>query len=153
MDSGSVARQPDQRPVSLPSWKLKPEIAQRTQGLVVSGFADLPTGRALFLDITAAPAGGIWLGALAAVAPVTTAEPPAKEDPSAQPRAAALAFTWSGLQRMALPDTALASCARPFREGMFQEDRLRRLVLQLHIRPMPSVMTSRGHRLMTASPS
>jgi hypothetical protein len=27
------------------------------------------------------------------------------------------------------------------------------LVLQLHIRPMPSVMTSRGHRLMTASPS
>ena len=28
---------------------------------------------------------------------------------------------------MGLPETALASFSRPFREGMFQEDRLRRL--------------------------
>ena len=41
--------------------------------------------------------------------------------------AAALAFTWTGLQKMGLCADALASFSAPFREGMYQEDRLRRL--------------------------
>jgi len=111
-----------------PSWKLAPPIDKDTQGLVVAGFGHLETGRALFLEIrgpeTPEPRGA-WLRALKEVAPVTSAVPP--DNPNVQPRAAALAFTWTGLKRMGLPETALASFSRPFREGMFQEDRLRRL--------------------------
>ena len=124
MDTGSVA------PPQWPSWKLRPDIAGLTQGLMVNGFGDLPTGRTLFLQFggaEAAFAGGAWLRALEAVASVTPAVPPDKSMPGAQAQATALAITWAGLQRMGMPETALASFARPFREGMFQEDRLRRL--------------------------
>lgn len=125
----------DTRPVAgahkqWPSWKLAPPIDARVQGVVVSGFGDLATGRALLLEFQWADGGtdsGGWLKTLADVAPITSAQPPDKTDPNAQARAAALAFTWTGLQRMGLPDTALASFSRPFVEGMFQEDRLRRL--------------------------
>jgi deferrochelatase/peroxidase EfeB len=96
---------------------------------VVSGFGDLQTGRALLLECRApsGPGGGAWLDTLNKIAPITNAQPPAKSNPDAQVRAAALAFTWTGLQRLGLPSTALASFSRPFVEGMFQEDRLRRL--------------------------
>lgn len=115
-----------------PSWKLAQPIDGLVQGLVVSGFGDLETGRALLLEFQwpDAPGGtnpGAWLESLMEVAPITSAEPPDKSDPDAQARAAALAFTWTGLQRMGLPETALASFSRPYTEGMFQEDRLRRL--------------------------
>ena len=113
---------PVSKPVGAPpSWTLAPAIAAETQGLVVSGFAALPFGRALFLSIAAGAAGGGWLRRLAEVAPVTSAAgaPPA--------RAAAMAFTGTGLRRIGLGDPVLASFSRPFREGMFQEDRLRRL--------------------------
>lgn len=104
------------------SWKLRPPVDALTQALVVTGFGGLPTGRALFLELSAP--GGAWLTALSTVAPITTAEPPGQPEPD---RAAAIAFTWTGLKTMGLADTALASFARPFREGMMQEDRLRRL--------------------------
>lgn len=107
------------------SWKLSPEIAVQTQGLVVSGFGALPHGRALFVELGGG--GGGWLAALEKVAPVTPAVPPGQNDPDGQQQATAIAFTGSGLARMGLPPTALASFSRPFREGMFQEDRLRRL--------------------------
>jgi Dyp-type peroxidase family len=110
------------------TWKLAEAIAPLTQGLVVSGFGSLPTGRALFLEIGEPErpelGGGAWLRTLERVVPVTAAVPPTSGAPE---QAAALAFTGTGLRRMGLPDTALASFARPFREGMFQEDRLRRL--------------------------
>ena len=118
MDQGPVI----QASTGRSSWKLKPEIAALTQGLIVSGFAGLPKGRALLLTI-AKPAGGAWLRALDQIAPVTAAVPPA----NAQIKATALAFTWAGLQKMGLTSTALASFLTPFREGMMQEDRLRRL--------------------------
>ena len=115
-----------------PSWKLAPPNDALVQGLVVSGFGDLDTGRALLLEFCWPDAAGgtnpgSWLKTLMDVAPITSAQPPDKSDPGAQPRAAALAFAWTGLQRMGLPETALASFLRPFAEGMFQEDRLRRL--------------------------
>ena len=120
MDEGPVSAAGKSRP----SWKLAPPIAEATQGLVVTGFGNLETGRALFLEILAEKAGGGWLGALAEVAPITAAVPPPKDAPAAQARAAAIAFTWTGLARMGLDEAALASFSRPFREGMFQEDRL-----------------------------
>lgn len=123
MDEGPVSA-PGKSP---PSWKLAPPVAEATQGLVVTGFGNLETGRALFLEIEGDSFGGAWLRALAEVAPITAAVPPPKGAPAAQTRAAAIAFTWSGLARMGLDDSALASFSRPFREGMFQEDRLRRL--------------------------
>jgi Dyp-type peroxidase family len=109
-----------------PSWRLAPPIASQTQGFVVTGFGDLPTGRALLLRFgwaDAAPEG--WLGRLFAVAPITSAVPPATA--AAQTRAASIAFTGTGLRKMGLTEAALGSFLRPFHEGMFQEDRLRRL--------------------------
>lgn len=50
MDTGSVA------PPQWPSWKLRPDIAGLTQGLVVNGFGGLPTGRTLFLQFGGAEA-------------------------------------------------------------------------------------------------
>ena len=109
------------------SWKLSPAIAAQTQGLVVSGFGKLPKGCALLLNIGAIdPTGkprGEWLRVLDQIAPVTSAQKPDSDTT----QAAALAFTWTGLQVMGLAETALASFLPPFREGMMQEDRLRRL--------------------------
>jgi deferrochelatase/peroxidase EfeB len=125
MDAGPVA--PRQR---RPSWKLASGIAQATQGLVVTGFGSLPTGRALFLTFGAEErwsGGGAWLSTLDAIAPVSPAVPPDKASRRVPAPSVALALTWSGLQRMGLPETALASFSRPFREGMMQTDRLRRL--------------------------
>lgn len=123
------------RPVSEatlgPSWKLAPGADRATQGLVVTGFGKLPRGRALFLSLGNPEEpwlnGGAWLTALTAVAPITSAESPRHGGAQADEQAAALAFTWTGLQRMGLHGTALASFSRPFREGMTQVDRLRRL--------------------------
>ena len=127
MDTGPVV----QPPKAWPSWKLAPPIAALTQGLVVNGFGKLPTGWALFLEIgtpdTPELGGGAWLRTLESVIPVTPAMPPDRSDPDMQSQAAALAFSWTGLERMKLPETTLASFARHFREGMMQEDRLRRL--------------------------
>jgi Dyp-type peroxidase family len=121
----------DRRPVSEapgakgpPSWKLAHPHDTLTQGIVVSGFATLPTGRALFLEFqwdgVAKHGGGAWMQALEAVAPITDAD-------ARDPRSASLALTWEGMRRMGLDANSLASFDRPFKEGMFQEDRLRRL--------------------------
>jgi Dyp-type peroxidase family len=111
------------------SWKLKPPHDGLTQGIVVSGFNNLPSAQALFLfcdwpengpgDL-ATSGKGAWLQALRAVAPITDAD-------GSDARAAMLAFTWTGLQKIGLPADALATFSQPFREGMYQEDRLRRL--------------------------
>ena len=132
MDDGSLGRTvpsdaPSNAGSDAPSWKLAPAIAEQTQGLVVSGFGSLTKGCALFLNIgTADPLGGnrgAWLGVLDQIAPITSAQPSA----ASASQAAALAFTWTGLQVMGMAETSLASFLSPFREGMMQEDRLRRL--------------------------
>ncbi|HVF83317.1 MAG TPA: hypothetical protein VM913_03990 [Sphingomicrobium sp.] len=104
------------------NWKLADPIDAQTQAIVISGFGGLGTGRALFLQVS--NSGGDWLTALRKVAPISTAEPPTEAEAK---RSAAIAFTWSGLQAMGLDARALASFSDPFREGMLQEDRLRRL--------------------------
>jgi len=101
------------------SWSLRPEHARETQGLVVSSFAHLPAAEAMFLRLDRAD--GAWLRALREVAPVTAAD--SKENEAST----AIAFTWSGLKMLGLDKDALASFSRPFREGMHQEDRRRRL--------------------------
>ena len=115
MDQGPVT------PVVSGSWKLQSDIAALAQGLIVSGFGNLPKGRALLLTLS--NPGGAWLGTLDQVACITNATPPS----SPSSKAAALGFTHAGLQMMGLTDTALASFVTPFREGMMQQDRLRRL--------------------------
>ena len=105
---------------SRPSWKLRQPHDAQTQGIVVTGFGTLPWAEALFLQSTREGAG--WIAALREAAPITDAA--GKGD---QPRAATLAFTCAGLATLKLPDKALDSFAAPFREGMYQEDRLRRL--------------------------
>ena len=101
-----------------PSWKLKAPHDAGTQGIVVSGFSDLPYAEAVFLHASQPGAG--WIGALRSAAPITDAK-------AKQARAAALAFTCSGLAKLGLGDEALDTFSAPFREGMYQEDRLRRL--------------------------
>jgi deferrochelatase/peroxidase EfeB len=124
MDAGPVnATGPEQ---GAPRWKLDDEIAKRTQGIVVTGFGRLPSGTALFLELPETVGGG-WIAALQKVENVTPADPLYQSRDPSRPRALAIAFTWTGLARLGMPETALASFSRPFREGMFQEDRLRRL--------------------------
>ena len=119
-----------ERPVSTqdwrsrPGWKLQPPLDEQTQAIVVGGFGGLPTGRALFLEF-GWPADdgkgkGAWLQTLQRVAPVTDAD-------GREQRATALAFTYTGIAKMGLRDETLKSFSAPFREGMYQEDRLRRL--------------------------
>jgi deferrochelatase/peroxidase EfeB len=112
-----------------PSWKLKPPHDQDTQGIVVSGFNALPSAQALFLfcdwpengpDGPVQRGKGAWLQALYSVAPISDADAPDE-------RAASLAFTWTGLQKIGVPAEVLATFSTPFCEGMYQEDRLRRL--------------------------
>lgn len=104
------------------SWALAPPHNKNVQGLVVSGFAKQPSARALFLEFNFDKdhKGCGWLKALTSIAPITDADGP-------DPRCAALGFTWSGLSKMGLDAHSLDSFDRPFKEGMFQEDRLRRL--------------------------
>ena len=112
-----------------PSWKLRAPHDRIAQAIVVSGFNHLPSAQALFLffdwrengpgdPVTAGK--GAWLQALHAIAPITAAE-------GKERRVATVAFTWTGLQKLGLPVDALATFSQPFREGMYQEDRLRRL--------------------------
>lgn len=112
-----------------PAWKLKPPHDALTQGIVVSGFSKLPSAEALFLFCDwpengsngppSSGKGGAWLKTLNTVAPITDAD-------GSDQRAASIAFTWTGLQKLGLSADTLAFSA-PFREGMYQEDRLRRL--------------------------
>ena len=122
MGAGSVTASPVKERLS---WRLKPPHDQQTQGIVVSGFSRLPAGKALFLHCDGpaeTDAGrGSWLQTLMKVAPITAS------DGKPETRAAAIAFTWTGLQKAGLSPEALATFAAPFREGMYQEDRLRRL--------------------------
>ena len=97
MDSGPVSGRTDTRQ----SWRLAAPHDAMTQGLVVSGFASLPTGRALFLRIKAEATRSGWLRALGDVAPITDAD-------GRDPAAAAIAFTHAGLVSMGLPQAALA---------------------------------------------
>jgi Dyp-type peroxidase family len=119
----------DQRPVSTSKpdpakWRLASPHDVNTQGLVVSGFCESPVCRALFLEFgwrnDPKWGGGAWLKALTGVAPITDSD-------GKDPRCAAIGFTWLGLRKMGLNANTLASFDRPFMEGMFQEDRLRRL--------------------------
>jgi Dyp-type peroxidase family len=111
-----------------PSWRLTSPYDELTQGIVISGFSEVPSARALFLffDWPENEPGakllgqGAWLQALFSVAPITDAD--GKDE-----HPASLAFTFTGLQKMGLPPEALATFSQPFREGMYQEDRLRRL--------------------------
>ena len=126
MGEGSVTMPATQKP---PSWKLMQPHDKLTQGIVVSGFANLPSAQALFLCCdwpengpagTHAEGNAAWLKTLRSIAPITDAD--ARDE-----RAASLAFTWTGLQKIGLSQDALATFSAPFREGMYQEDRLRRL--------------------------
>lgn len=106
-----------------PAWKLKAPHDAWTQGMVVSGFGHLPAAKALFLACDGGGDdghGGRWLRTLDGVAPVSDAD--GKDE-----RAAAIAFTYTGLQKLGLSPEVLATFSAPFREGMYQEDRLRRL--------------------------
>ena len=137
MGAGSVTNPSDKAP----SWKLASPHDKEVQGLVVSGFNALPSALALFLEFgPKQPAGaagqesaGNWLQALMAVAPITDADGPDE-------RAACIAFTWTGLQNLGLPDAVLASFSAPFREGMYQEDRLRRLGDKINDAWQPTVI-------------
>jgi Dyp-type peroxidase family len=114
MDPGSVTAASQSR-----SWRLKGKEAEQAQGLIVSPFADLPDAEALFLRLPD-KAGGAWLKALREHVKISDATGPT-------PSAAAIAFTCTGLAAMGLEPEILATFSAPFREGMHQADRRRRL--------------------------
>lgn len=105
------------------TWKLRGDIADDTQGFVASGFGRLEHGVALFIELRDT-SGAKWLRAISQDFPVTTA---AETSGPAVPQAVSLAFTCTGLEKIGLSQDVLASFSAPFREGMMQQDRLRRL--------------------------
>lgn len=106
------------------------------QTIVQTGFPWLAHGTALF--IYSAARRPRWVPALRRVAPITCghykSEQPAEwagpnsvEAWTKTQRAAAIAFTATGLEKLGVPAKALDSFATAFREGMHQTDRRRRL--------------------------
>ena len=113
-----------------PSWRLKPPHDSADAGHRASAASPIcRRPKALFLcstgrrmDPATAVAGkGAWLQALEAVAPITDAD---GKDERARPRSPS---PGPACRSRALGDDALATFSAPFREGMYQEDRLRRL--------------------------
>ena len=104
------------------SWKLDPAIAPQTQGIIVSPFSSLDAAEALFLSLENT-ATGAWLQALRGELDISDAT----DEKGERTANAAIAFTWSGLKLMGLAEQALASFSVPFRQGMHQPDRQRRL--------------------------
>lgn len=117
MGTGPVTRSAGSRR----RWTLNAETAARTQGLIASHFGHLPCAAALLLALPPG-CGGDWLRRLQIAVPISDAGG-SREDVEA----ATLAFTWTGLATMGLPASALDSFSAPFREGMHQLDRRRRL--------------------------
>ncbi len=114
----------------LGSWRLAPDYAASTQGLIVSPFAHLPQAVALLLDTGAAP-GGAWLRRLCdpsegGVA-ITDAMGKSRAADGSVAGCAAIAFTAPGLTQLGLDATVLASFPAPFTEGMHAPNRRRRL--------------------------
>ena len=101
------------------TWKLTVEHGARAQGLVVSAFRHLPHAEALLVTLPTG-GGGKWLADLERVAPVTAADRKTES-------ATAIACTASGLATMGLPAETLATFSAPFREGMHDVNRQRRL--------------------------
>lgn len=122
MDGGSLTPGPIAagRGGRRPTWKLRDDIAPKVQGIAVTGFGELPEGRALFLELPE-PCSGAWIAAVEAIVPVTSAVPQVVD------AACAIALSASALRKMRFDAATLATFSRPFREGMFQVDRLRRL--------------------------
>ena len=91
-----------------PTWKLREDIAPKVQGIAVTGFGELPEGRALFLELPE-PCSGAWIAAIESVVPVTSAVPRVAD------AACALAFSASALRKMGFDATTLASFSQPLR--------------------------------------
>lgn len=106
------------------TWKLAPEVARNTQAIVSAGIGRLEHGMALFLELPP-DCGGAWLKSLLDKAPVTAAADIGGD--SHLDQALTVAFTGMGLRHMGLSKAVMATFAAPFQEGMYQEDRLRRL--------------------------
>lgn len=114
----------DRDAFSTHGWGLATDAWADVQGLVYSGYGTLPWAQALFLDLTHAQSG--WLTSLRAVAPITDGRP-IVEPKVCVDKAAAIAFTGTGLAAMGLGEDALKTFSLPFREGMHQQNRRRRL--------------------------
>jgi Dyp-type peroxidase family len=119
MGAGPVAKA---KPSGSTSWKLETQVAKQTQGLVVSAFAGLPVAEALFLALDPG-IGGAWLTTLRSELDISDAN----DEKGERRSATAIAFTWSGLKAMGLDADTLETFSPPFREGMHQPDRQRRL--------------------------
>lgn len=111
--------EPLAKPSTVSRWGLPDEAASDIQGLVVSPFAHLPYGIAVFITLNEG-CGGAWLKGLLAAGMVTDATEKAASS-------GALALTYAGLKRMGLAEDVLATFSTPFREGMTDPDRGRRL--------------------------
>lgn len=110
---------PGTKPSTVSRWGLPDEAASDIQGLVVSPFAHLPYGMAVFITLDK-DCGGAGLKGLLVAGMVTDATEKAEYS-------GALALTYAGLKPMGLADDVLGTFSTPFREGMTDPDRERRL--------------------------
>lgn len=100
------------------------------QGIILSGYGYLPASKYLFLHIKDSTKAKEWLNQLVTTAPeITTCNwNTGISEYAVRPEYAVnIAFTYQGLQKLRLPQTALDTFSQEFIEGMTQPYRSRQL--------------------------
>lgn len=95
---------------------MKPLEKEDIQGIICWDYSGLEAARFLLLEISDVPRAKEWLGSLEVGD--STAEP--KNEPREN-----VAFTYQGLKKLGMEESALKSFSREFKEGMVAPDRQR----------------------------
>jgi Dyp-type peroxidase family len=121
-------------------WWLSDNCAEDVQALLAGSLKELPNGAALMLALHREHEGGCWIQALIDAKTVT----PASESREDQAHAGALALTLDGLRRSGLKERYLEGFSGPFREGMTEVSRAKRLGDALDKADEPGTIQSGG---------
>ncbi len=98
------------------------------QGLVLSGYGERPVATYVLFEITHPERARRWAGALAEELQFGEFRGSARgRPPFLKPLCANVAFTFDGFVALGVPPAALAGFSLPFREGMAEPSRSRRL--------------------------
>jgi Dyp-type peroxidase family len=98
------------------------------QGLILSGYGERPVATYVLFEITDPERARRWAAAIAGELQFGEFRAsPRGRPPFLKPLCANVAFTFDGLAALGLPSAALACFSLPFREGMAEPSRSRRL--------------------------
>ncbi len=98
------------------------------QGMILSGYGQKPAARYAIFEVIEEHAARRWLGRLINAIQFSSYRGSRRRDPPyLGDLCANVAFTFEGLKKLGLNETALGGFAQPFQEGMNETSRARRL--------------------------